>query len=67
MLTVTYNEYVYRTNSIQRSRGKNLEAYIDGLFFLVHYSQALHKNAQIFNITSEANALSDERTQWDRS
>ena len=32
--------YVYRTNSMQRLRGKNLEAY--NLFFPVLYIMALH-------------------------
>ena len=44
-----HNEYVYHTNSVQRPRGKNLEAKsMIYFFFPVLYRQALHKKCTNF-------------------
>ena len=43
-----HNEYDYCTNGMQRLRGESLEAQVNGLFFPVLYSQALHKKGHKF-------------------
>ena len=61
-----HNEYVYHTNSMQRSRGKIWKLSRWFIFSPCSTARRYTKSAQIFNITSQANASSNERTQWDR-
>ena len=61
------NEYVYHTNSMQRSRDENMGAQMGDLFLPMLYSLMLHKkNPQIFCIVSHTQASSNERTQRDQ-
>lgn len=68
ILTVTYTMNMIIALTACRAReAKVWRSNSMVYFFPCSTARRYTKSAQIFNITNQANASSDERTQWDRS